>query len=140
MVESKDQVLCALSNSEVGWLMHLRETHDPGFSSRNPAYAGPEQELINYVRSTSSFTNILPHWLIRVATVAGLRAFPDERYSADIHRKSGSPWTRGRRCGNTSNRFCLGYFLRLEISMSAPIPLANHLYNVLMRQLELVHY
>jgi Immunity protein Imm1 len=42
------QSMCALVNGEVGWLMYLREDGDAGFSSRNPDYAGPPDEMVEY--------------------------------------------------------------------------------------------
>lgn len=51
-LESPDgKVLLALINGEVGWLMYLREPCDAGFSSRNPSYAGPEDEMVEYYLS-----------------------------------------------------------------------------------------
>ncbi len=41
-------LLCALMNGELGWLMYLRERGDAGFSSRNRAYAGPPDEMVEY--------------------------------------------------------------------------------------------
>ena len=40
--------MAALINGEVGWLMYLRENGDPGFSSRNPAFSGDADALIDY--------------------------------------------------------------------------------------------
>jgi len=41
-----DGALCGLISGEIGWLMSLRAPGDAGFSSRNPAYAGPHDALI----------------------------------------------------------------------------------------------
>lgn len=38
----------ALVNGDLGWLMYIRESGDPGFSSRNPHYDGPAQATIEY--------------------------------------------------------------------------------------------
>ena len=51
-LESPDgKSLCALINGDVGWLMYLRENGDAGFSSRNPGYAGPPDEMVEYCLS-----------------------------------------------------------------------------------------
>ena len=48
-LESPDgQLLCALINGDVGWLMYLREAGDAGFSSRNPDYDGPADAMVEY--------------------------------------------------------------------------------------------
>ena len=48
-IEAADgATLTALVNGDSGWLMYLRENGDPGFSSRNPAYAGPADGTIRY--------------------------------------------------------------------------------------------
>jgi hypothetical protein len=41
-------VLYALINGDLGWLMYLRESGDAGFSSRNPDYSGPPDEMVEY--------------------------------------------------------------------------------------------
>lgn len=47
--ETEDgQLMCALVNGATGWLMYLRESGDAGFSSRNPAYTGPEDAAQEY--------------------------------------------------------------------------------------------
>ncbi|WP_436128991.1 Imm1 family immunity protein [Acidovorax sp. LjRoot117] len=63
------QILCALINGEVGWLMYLREPGDAGFSSRNPAYAGPQQEFISFVRSNGQLDEYPAAWTYPVAKV-----------------------------------------------------------------------
>jgi hypothetical protein len=51
-VETDDgQVMCALINDQLGWLMYLREPGDAGFSSRNPNYTGPESATLDYYLS-----------------------------------------------------------------------------------------
>jgi hypothetical protein len=45
---SDGQSLCALINGDRGWLMYLRAPGDPGFSSRNPEYAGDPDAKIEY--------------------------------------------------------------------------------------------
>jgi hypothetical protein len=42
--------VCALSNARVAWLMVLRDDEgDPGFSSRNPSYAGARDARETFV-------------------------------------------------------------------------------------------
>lgn len=45
------QSMCALTNGDMGCLMHLRYKGDAGFSSRNPAFSGDESVMIEYVLS-----------------------------------------------------------------------------------------
>ena len=47
-VEFDEKSLSALVNGDRGWLMYLQEPGDSGFSSRNPAYAGPADAVIEY--------------------------------------------------------------------------------------------
>jgi hypothetical protein len=51
-IEAGDgQLMCALINGELGWLMYLRKPGDAGFSSRNPDYAGPPDAKLEYYLS-----------------------------------------------------------------------------------------
>jgi hypothetical protein len=52
-VETADgQSMVALVNGKTGWLMYLRhQDGDPGFSSRNPDYAGPRDAMQDYILS-----------------------------------------------------------------------------------------
>jgi len=43
--------LFALLNGDRGWLMCIRYDGDAGFSSRNPAYVGTQNDTINYILS-----------------------------------------------------------------------------------------
>ena len=47
-VEYGEKRLCALINGDRGWLMYLQGEGDSGFSSRNPAYDGPADAMIEY--------------------------------------------------------------------------------------------
>lgn len=47
-VEFGEKSLCALINGDRGWLIYLEESGDSGFSSRNPAYGGPADAVIEY--------------------------------------------------------------------------------------------
>jgi len=39
-----DQSMMGLINGDLGWLMYLREEGDSGLSSRNPDYAGTDED------------------------------------------------------------------------------------------------
>jgi hypothetical protein len=43
-----EKAMCALINGAQGWLMYLDEPGDSGYSSRNPAYAGPAGAKLEY--------------------------------------------------------------------------------------------
>ncbi len=48
-VETKGgAAMSALVSGHFGWLMYLRREGDPGFSSRNPDYAGRAGDVIQY--------------------------------------------------------------------------------------------
>ena len=48
-VESPDgKSLSALINGDLGWLAYFRYDGDGGFSSRNPGYDGPPDEMVEY--------------------------------------------------------------------------------------------
>lgn len=42
------QVMFALINGDLGFLVYLRNDGDPGFSSRNPNYNGPNDITLEY--------------------------------------------------------------------------------------------
>lgn len=63
------QQLCALVAGSMGWLMYLREPGDAGFSSRNPAYAGPADAVINYVLSNGQVDSYPASWAYPVDVV-----------------------------------------------------------------------
>jgi hypothetical protein len=46
-----------------------RESGDPGFSSRNPAYAGPEGAVLDYVLENGQRDEYPAAWALPVATV-----------------------------------------------------------------------
>jgi hypothetical protein len=76
------QSMCALINSERGWLMYLRAYGDAGFSSRNPNYAGPENAVIDYFLSNGQRDEYPASWALSKADV--LRAL-------DFFRREGRP-------------------------------------------------
>lgn len=49
--EEDEQAMMALINGKFGFLMYLREEGDAGFSSRNPKYTGPENEMMAFYLS-----------------------------------------------------------------------------------------
>ena len=61
--------LCALVDGEVGWLMVLREPGDAGFSSRNPAYAGPVDAGIDFMLANGQRDKYPAAWTYPVETV-----------------------------------------------------------------------
>lgn len=62
--------LCALINRDRGWLMFLREYADPGFSSRNPNYAGPPDATIEFVLSNREINHHPAEWALSLFEVA----------------------------------------------------------------------
>jgi hypothetical protein len=63
------QSLCALISGDVGWLVYLREPGDAGFSSRNPAYAGPAEAVTSFVLSNGQKDEYPSAWLYPLAEV-----------------------------------------------------------------------
>jgi Immunity protein Imm1 len=63
------QTLCALINGDLGWLMYLRESGDAGFSSRNPEFTGPEDEIVEYYLSNGQRDEYPRAWALPVADV-----------------------------------------------------------------------
>jgi hypothetical protein len=47
-VRAGEKSMCAMINGDRGWLMYLGRPGDSGFSSRNAAYDGPADALIEY--------------------------------------------------------------------------------------------
>jgi Immunity protein Imm1 len=66
---SDGQALCALINGDVGWLMYLRRKGDPGFSSRNPEYAGPGNATIDYILSNGQRDEYPASWALPILEV-----------------------------------------------------------------------
>lgn len=69
--------LCALINGDIGWLMFLPSSEDPGFSSRNPSYSGPLDEMIEYRLSNGQVDLYPASWALPLATIE--RAFASFR-------------------------------------------------------------
>jgi len=63
------QLLCALINGEIGWLMYLREPGDAGFSSRNPSYTGSTDASIDYVLSNGQVDSYPAAWAYPIEIV-----------------------------------------------------------------------
>ena len=72
--------LCALMNGNRGWLMFLRESGDPGFSSRNPNYVGSRDETIEYVLSNGEANTHPAEWALTEFEIArALRHFVEHK-------------------------------------------------------------
>lgn len=80
-VESPNgQSLCGLINGDWGWLMYLREEGDPGFSSRNPNYAGPADATIEYRLDNGQHDLYPASWALPVSEIhRALNYFKRER-------------------------------------------------------------
>ena len=65
--------LCALINREAAWLMYLRHDEgDPGYSTRNPDYTGPEDTKIEYRLENGQVDEYPAAW--NITTQEALRA------------------------------------------------------------------
>ena len=72
--------LCALLNGDRGWLTCLRYEGDAGFSSRNPAYAGPPDAEIEFMLSNYQLNRHPAAWTYsREEILAAVRTFADTR-------------------------------------------------------------
>lgn len=63
------QILFALINDQLGWLMYLREPGDAGFSSRNPNYEGSPNAKLDYYLSNGQRDEYPLAWAFPVAQV-----------------------------------------------------------------------
>jgi hypothetical protein len=63
------QMLCALINGDLGWLMYLRGEGDAGFSSRNPSYSGSPNAQIEYFLSNGQRDEYPASWALPIAEV-----------------------------------------------------------------------
>jgi hypothetical protein len=74
------QILTALLNGDVGWLMYLRSADDAGFSSRNPAYLGDDDARIEYVLSNGQVDEYPAAWALPASEIfRALAYFHDHR-------------------------------------------------------------
>jgi len=64
-----EQILHVLINGNVGFLMYLREPGDAGFTSRNPAYAGPEDATIEYRLSNGQRDEYPASWALPISVI-----------------------------------------------------------------------
>jgi hypothetical protein len=80
-VASDGQSLSALINGDLGWLMYQRGPDDPGFSSRNPNYAGVADATIEYVLGNGQRDEYPAAWAFSTSEV--LRALEYFR----VHRQ-----------------------------------------------------
>ena len=63
------QSLSALINGDFGWLMYQRGGDDPGFSSRNPNYAGEPDATIEYFLSNGQRDEYPASWALPTSEV-----------------------------------------------------------------------
>jgi hypothetical protein len=61
--------MCALVNGSLGWLMYLRYDGDTGFSTRNPAYEGPPDAVVDYFLSNGQRDQYPASWAYPVEEV-----------------------------------------------------------------------
>ncbi len=67
--------LSALLNGNRGWLMYLRESGDPGFSSRSPGYDGPAESTIPYRLGNGRVDEHPESWALDIGLVEKALAF-----------------------------------------------------------------
>jgi hypothetical protein len=68
-VTDDGQIMCALINGETGWLMYLRYAGDPGFSSRNPSYAGPPEAMQEYCLNNGQLDEYPLAWALPTSEI-----------------------------------------------------------------------
>jgi len=69
-VEAGDgRCLCGLVNGELGWLLYLRAAEDAGFSSRNLAYSGPGDAMLNYCLDNGQMDEYPLEWALPVEEI-----------------------------------------------------------------------
>jgi hypothetical protein len=61
--------LGALINGEIGWLTYMRHDGDAGFSSRNPGYVGPADQMIEYRLNNGQVDEYPQAWAYPVEVV-----------------------------------------------------------------------
>jgi hypothetical protein len=69
-VERPEGRVCALVSGDRGWLMWLRSDHDPGLSSRNPAYTGPAEATLPFLLSNGQVDQYPASWTLPTGRVA----------------------------------------------------------------------
>jgi hypothetical protein len=70
----------ALLNDHFGWLMYMRYEGDPGFSSRNPIYAGSPNTNLTYQLSNGQEDEYPASWAFPIETILhALRLFATSR-------------------------------------------------------------
>jgi len=65
------QTLGALINGDKGWLLYMRRIADPGFSSRNPAYTGDTEAVIEYQLGNGQIDTYPASWAYPLDDVTG---------------------------------------------------------------------
>lgn len=73
------QSLLALINGDRGWLLYCRAHGDPGFSSRNPEYAGAPDATIEYVFGNGQRDKYPAAWALPVEEIRRALAYFGER-------------------------------------------------------------
>ena len=85
--------ICALINGEAAWLTYLRFAGDAGFSTRNPNYAGPPKELIEYHLASGQRDEYPASW--NITTTQAMRAleyfFVEEAMAPWLHWEEERP-------------------------------------------------
>ena len=94
--------LCALLNGDKGWLMWIRYDGDAGFSSRNPAYAGPSGAQVEYMLGNGQIDRYPPacayprgHVCAALQSFAHTRRVPGVSWFNDSEDGSASPHETG---------------------------------------------
>jgi hypothetical protein len=74
------QLMCALINGNLGWLMYLREEGDAGFSSRNPNYKGPANATLDYYLTNGQQDEYPLSWALPIEEIErALKYFEQEQ-------------------------------------------------------------
>ena len=77
--------LCALINNDAAWLMYMRYEGDPGCSTRNPNYAGPDKAVLEFYLSNGQRDEYPASW--NITTTEAVRAL--EYFFTEQQR---APW------------------------------------------------
>jgi len=64
-----EKAMCALINGECGWLLYLEEPGDSGYSSRNPAYQGPANAMLEYYLNNGQCDEYPASWAYSIADI-----------------------------------------------------------------------
>lgn len=78
--ENDEQMMSALINGEIGWLMYLREEGDSGFSSRNSDYTGDENAVAEFSFSNGEISEYPLSWCLPVEEIDKALLYFEENY------------------------------------------------------------